>query len=125
MRISIVVALLATVTLVGCGGSKADDQVDRPSGRYSSLNLILCEAADAADAGDEAGASGSFEDAHAALHELAAATEEIDRAVAARLLEAKQAVEAGADDAEEYTALLGAVEDAVEVLGGEAGKCPE
>lgn len=125
MRTFAVVVLLATIPLVGCGGSKADEPVDRPSGRFSSLNLLLCEAADAADAGDEAGATGSFEDSHSALHELAAATEDVDRAVAARLLEAKQAVEADAADAEGYTALLRAAENAVETLGGEAGKCPE
>lgn len=125
MRTFAVVVLLVTIPLVGCGGSNADDQVERPSGRFSSLNLVLCEAADAADAGDEAGATGSFEDAHSALHELAAATEAVDRAVSARLLEAKQAVEADAADTEGYAALLRAVEDAVEALGGEAGKCPE
>ncbi len=126
MRISVAVALLASITFAGCGSSDADDAADRPPGRSNGLHLIVCEAADAADAGDEAGAKGSFEDAHAGLHELAAAAEEIDRTVAARLLEAKQAVEAGADhDDDEYTALLRAVEDALEAIGDDVGKCPE
>lgn len=55
----------------------------------------LCAALTAADGGDLATARATFQDrVHGPLHDIAAAAAETDRAAAARLLEAKQRVEA-------------------------------
>jgi len=54
----------------------------------------LCEAKDEAPRDPEAARTTFFDRAHDPLHDIAAAVEEVDRSSAARLLEAKQAVEA-------------------------------
>ncbi len=60
-----------------------------------SAHAELCAAVDATDAGDvEAAEKAVFGRVHDQLHDLAARVEEEDRTVAARLLEAKAAVEA-------------------------------
>lgn len=129
MRIRLAAAaaaiVLGVMPLAACGGSSSSAPVDGPpavSGAFGPLHLAVCEAADAAGAGDEVGAAEAFDDVHGPLHELAAATEAEDRAIAARLLEAKQAVEAGAG-AEAYRTLVMSVEDAIEATGDEVGKC--
>ncbi len=126
MRIRLAAAVLGMMPLAACGGSSPSTPADRPAavaGRFTSLHLAVCEAADAAGAGDEVGATEAFDDVHGPLHSLAAAAELEDRAIAARLLEAKQAVEGGSG-ADAYRTLLGSVEDAIEATGDEVGKCP-
>lgn len=67
---------------------------------YGEMVASLCEARDAAAAQDVATARTIFlDDVHAGLHDLAERLSD-DRAVAARLLEAKQAVEAALEDEE-------------------------
>ena len=70
--------------------------------------------------------------AHDELHDLAGEVAEIDRSAAARLLEAKQAVEAelerrssSADLAEELRALIASTRRALEVISGSAPSCPQ
>lgn len=77
-------ALLFVVALLvaACGNASADD------------DTVLSALCDAITAEDVATAAEVFEsDAHPRLHELAAAVQAQDRGVAARLLEAKYAVE--------------------------------
>ncbi len=54
----------------------------------------LCEAHEAAPRDPEQARTIFFDRAHDPLHDIAAAAQEVDRSSAARLLEAKQAVEA-------------------------------
>jgi len=54
----------------------------------------LCEAQEAAPRDPEQARIAFFDRAHDPLHDIAAAAQEVDRSSAARLLEAKQAVEA-------------------------------
>lgn len=59
----------------------------------------LCTARDQSVGGDKAGAGATFFDrAHDPMHTVARALEEVDRASAARVLEAKESVEADLDD---------------------------
>lgn len=83
----------------------ADEHSD-PVGRsdaevaYGEMVASLCDAQDAAATGDFESARTIFlDDVHARLHVLADRLSD-DRAIAARLLEAKQAVEADLDDDE-------------------------
>lgn len=64
------------------------------SGDGAALASRICDAADAAASGDVGAARESFEDNHAGLHALADVASETDRQAAARLLRAKQEVEA-------------------------------
>jgi hypothetical protein len=126
-------ALLVAAVLLGgfgaCGdgGGGGDSRRDSPkvaTGRYGQVHTGICAAAKASAAGDDAAARDAFIDVHAGLHDLAAAAEPEDRAVAARLLEAKQRVEADGktSDLEE---LADDVAAAIEVTGGTAPKrCP-
>jgi len=79
---------------------------DRPTGEggtrsaFGSARTALCQSADAARQGDARRARVVFFDrVHDPLHELAAAAQERDRGAAARLLEAKERVETGLEDA--------------------------
>lgn len=83
--------------LAGCG-SVSDDP-------YLAAGSGLCEAAMKAETGDAAGEETVLYDmVHQPLHDLAAEVSEVDRAVAARLLEAKEAVESGLDTGQPDTA---------------------
>jgi hypothetical protein len=110
------------LVLTGCGGSDGDDP-------YRSVASGLCEAAMKAEAGDTAGAEEVFYDiVHQPLHDLAAATSEVDRALAARLLEAKEAVESGldtdqADVGEVFQALVAAAGEALVTTGHDGVPC--
>jgi len=83
--------------------SGADDSPTGGGGTgsaFGSARDALCQSADAARQGDARRARAVFFDhAHDPLHELAAAAQERDRGAAARLLEAKQRVETGLEDA--------------------------
>lgn len=129
MRASGAAALLALTLAAGaCGGAGG-----KGAGRYDAVIEALCEAEAAGEAGDATAAEAAFEDrAHDGLHALAAEVQERDRAAAARLLEAKQAVESalrGGGPAPDLGALLGDLEEAaraalgaleMEVVGCEA-----
>lgn len=90
------------VVLTGCGGdrsqsttteARSSQRADAAS-RFSEAHAGVCDAVDAA-AGDAQEAEAIFFDrAHDALHQLARTLEETDRPLAARLLAAKQDVEA-------------------------------
>lgn len=92
---------------------------------YGVAITALCEAAELADDGDLNAAHGVFlSRAHGRLHELAAEASDLDRAAAARLLEAKADVEAtlpledpAAADA--LDALIAATRSAIEVVTDE------
>lgn len=118
-----VLVLTIAVTVSGaCGDGGAGEAT--ATGRFGGLHAAVCRAAGQAEAGDLAAAEATFDDHHVGLHDLAAAAEQEDRAVAGRLLEAKQRVE-GELDAETLRALVDAVAQAVGVTGGTApDSCP-
>lgn len=107
---------LAALVLAGCGGG---DGAAEATGRFGGLHTGVCRAAEQAAQGELAGAQRTFDDLHVGLHDLAAAAEQEDRAVAARLLEAKQEVEAELGP-EVLRDLVAPVAAAVEVTGGTA-----
>lgn len=89
----------AVISLASCGGGGAADTVE-PINEAKSLPIQiayqgLCDARTLAEGGDVQSAADTFESrAHAELHTLADRVAATDRDVAARLLEAKQRVEA-------------------------------
>jgi hypothetical protein len=124
----VVAVVLALVVGGACGdrgGTAASgDDPDRVSGPYGSIHTAICTATADAAAGDLEGARATFDDVHLGLHDLAAAAETEDRAVAARLLEAKQRVELRLD-ATTLGALVPTVAAAVRTTGGTApDRCP-
>lgn len=106
---------LAVLLLAGCGGGGAGEA----TGRFAGLHAGVCRATDQAAQGELGAALRTFDDLHIGLHDLAAAAEQEDRAVAARLLEAKQEVEAELG-AEVLRDLVAATAAAVEATGGTA-----
>lgn len=88
-----------------------------PDSRYTSL----CAALDAALGGDVSAARRAFD--HGPLHELADAAIDVDRSVAAHLLEAKEAVESDLGDettsadqiAQDLRSLIDATTDALTI----------
>lgn len=119
---TIIFAGFMLLVMTGCGGSGGDDP-------YRSVGPGLCEAAMKAEAGDMAGAEEVFYDiVHQALHDLAAATSEVDRELAARLLEAKESVESGldtdqADIGDVFQALVAAAGEALVTTGHDGLPC--
>lgn len=88
----------AAVAIPACGGDPPPPD-DTSGDGQASLAAGLCAAAAAARSGDQQAARRLFFDrAHQPIHQLAAATSEVDRAAAAKLLEAKQAVEDDLND---------------------------
>ncbi|MGH9014001.1 MAG: hypothetical protein ACRDZ1_08725 [Acidimicrobiia bacterium] len=88
--VGVVVGLVASVAWLGGDPSPAHD-----GGRWAATVEGLCTAARAAQNGDADEARRVFlDEAHDPLHRLADQTAEQDRAPAARLLEAKERVEA-------------------------------
>jgi hypothetical protein len=103
----------------------------RDAGAYERAHAGLCEALALVDADDPAAAQGVFlSRSHTTLHTLAADTADADRSVAARLLEAKAAVEGslptGASTAtEDLRRLRDATASAIEtVTGHQPPACP-
>lgn len=94
------VALLATVILVLAGwlaiaATGGDDSDAPPVGAQVSPLSGVCDALVAARSGDAEDARAVFfDDAHDGLHDLASRTAEVDRAVTADLLRAKERIEA-------------------------------
>ena len=106
-----------------CGGGEDGDDAGR-SGRFAGVHTEVCRALEAAEGGDLADARRTFDDVHVGLHDLAAAAGEDDRTASARLLEAKQEVEA-ALDVRSLRRLVAPVAEAVRVTGGTApDTCP-
>ena len=110
---------LTALTAAACGGGAGDGDGDAATGRFGAVHTEVCRAAAQAGAGELSTAQTTFDDVHVGLHDLAAAAGEADRAVEARLLEAKQRVETrlAADTLE---ALAVPVAAAVEATGGTA-----
>jgi hypothetical protein len=110
-----VVAALAFVA--ACDGDGGD------SSRWSATVAGLCTAADQARSGDTTDARRIFfDESHDTVHRLADRASERDRGAAALLLEAKEEVEAGLDDASpslatDLDALVDATRAAVRVTG--------
>lgn len=92
MRNAVVSALLASALLASACGDAATPAP--PAGGLKAIADELCLAA--SDAQSER-ATERFLTVHGPLHDLAEQTAETDRAVAARLLRAKQQVEAAID----------------------------
>jgi hypothetical protein len=89
------VAVLAFVVLAACGGGDSSDKTITVAGQpvpVASLldaHAALCEGAAAPDAARRL----FFDRAHEQLHTVARALEDVDRAQAAQLLQAKERVE--------------------------------
>ncbi|MGH2711944.1 MAG: hypothetical protein ACRDH9_12160 [Actinomycetota bacterium] len=85
------------ILLAACGGSPDGQAETRQKADERPLQLAyegLCDAAALSEEGDAWGAANEFgSNTHAYLHELAASLSSIDRAAAARLLEAKERLE--------------------------------
>lgn len=120
----LVIALLVLVTgVTACGGGS--DQSDG----YQSAASGLCEASAGVDDGDIEGAESQFYDAvHQPLHDLAAEVSEVDRVIAARLLEAKEAVESGFDGEPAglggaLRSLVSAVDESLTAIGHDLLPC--
>lgn len=122
----LVVVLLVALVTTACAGERAP--AHPPAG--APVHEGVCAAAQAAGAGDRAGARAAFADVHGPLHALAGQVEEQDRGAAGRLLEAKQRAEAGlesgpAPPAGELDALAAEVRAALDVIGADApAACP-
>lgn len=116
-RLSAATFVVVGLSLVSCGG-------ERPSADpYLSAGSGLCDASAAADVGElELARQGFYDTAHQPLHQLAVEVADVDRALAARLLEAKESVESGLDSggselADSFLTLLGAVDDSLRATG--------
>lgn len=114
-----VVAATLSITMLGCSSPA-------PAGsRPGEVVAAVCGARTAAARGESEGARRIFVNtAHDRLHELAAAAGQVDRSAEARLLEAKQRVEAvleepGPDFADRLERLAVAAADAAEIVGDE------
>jgi len=115
--------LVFAAGVTACGGGS--DQSDG----YQSAASGLCEASTGVDYGDIEGAESQFYDTvHQPLHDLAAEVSEVDRVIAARLLEAKEAVESGFDTdpaglGEELRSLISAVDESLIAIGDDPPPC--
>lgn len=115
---------MLAVVVTACGGGGDGDDAATRSGRFAGVHERVCVALAAADDGDLDEAGDTFDDVHVGLHALATAAGERDRVVAARLLEAKQAVEAEVDE-DTLAGLVAPVAEAVRATGGTApDTCP-
>lgn len=120
-------SMIATFVLVtgvtACGGES------NPSDGYQSAASGLCEATDMVDDGDIEGAESWFYDTvHQPLHDLAAEVSEVDRVTAARLLEAKEAVESGFDGetaglGDALRSLVSTVDESLTAIGHDPPPC--
>ena len=120
------IAVLAAAVLSACDERVSSGSGDESEDRAFSKSVIasLCRAAEDAAEGDVAGAGEGFADVHGSVHELAAGlgSDDRNRAATARVLEAKQQVEAdlgaagafadGPQLAGDLRALAGTVADA-------------
>jgi len=116
--------MLAGVMLVGsaCASDGGARDEASPSGPYAGMYAALCEVASEVRSGDtERARARFFDDAHQDLHSLADEAAQSDRPAAARLLEAKERVEAGfagvGPDSDDVEELIAATRTAVGVVG--------
>lgn len=94
IRRVLLLACALVLMLGACGGGGEPSPPSADQSADQSAHGELCAAVDATDAGDVGAAEKAvFGRVHDQLHDLAARVEEEDRTVAARLLEAKAAVE--------------------------------
>lgn len=117
--------LLALVGFAACSDDGAPTVEEESAGVADSEYFAsLCAVLDAANAGDLEAANTGFD--HGPLHELAEQVTEIDRGVAADLLQAKEAVESAlADDTTDPTeaaALVTQLTDATRAAYEAAGQ---
>lgn len=130
-----VLVLIASVVVVGAALDRRDDR-NTPAAkkaaqlaRFGSARDGLCDAAAQAFSGELADVRDIFFHLHQNLHDLAAAAEAVDRAAAARLLEAKAVVEANLQRvstsiAADFDALAGVSGQALALVGGtDPGPC--
>ncbi len=126
MRSSFLVAWLLLALLAG-GAACSGGDPPQAEGRFTRVHDGVCAALAAARAGNQAGASQDFADAHGGLHDLVVAVEEEDRTTAADLLEAKQRAEAALGEpsppTRELTDLADAVGGAIAATGAETSPC--
>ncbi len=119
--LSAVMFLALIFTSCGDGGT-ADDP-------YSPAAAGLCEATAETQAGNGDEARRLFYDiVHQPLHDLAAEIAQVDRTLAARLLEAKESVEFALDNdraalAESFQVLVGAADAAMAATGHNPVPC--
>lgn len=124
LRMRMIATALA-LALVAC--SDASGQEGGREARLRMASQGLCDARAQASRSDVPRAAAVFnEEVHAFLHELAADLQEIDRAAAAALLEAKQRVEAvivdpARSNPDEVAALLADLERALDAAARAAG----
>ena len=94
-----VVAFSLVMAVAACGGGDGDGSTATvagvPAARMEDAVLGLCQTRDTAATDVQSARTSFYDRSHEPLHALAAALEPIDRPLAARLLEAKEAVEAG------------------------------
>ncbi len=138
LRLFVAVAVLAALAVSGvivlavADGEGSRSPAVHADGRYGPAYAGLCAARSAAAAGSVPAARQAFFDrAHQPLHELASDAADADRAVAARLLEAKEAVEAGLSQpgpsfVSDLDRLLAATASAAEAVGQARPRpCPQ
>lgn len=116
-------AAFTVAALAGFGCSGREDRGSDPAPvppAFASVHSALCDSLRAAEAGDGVTAEARFVDAHGGLHDLAAALEDEDRALAARLLEAKEKVEGAGAGPEDRRLLTTIVAESIEAVGGAA-----
>jgi hypothetical protein len=120
-------SMIATLVLV-TGVTACNGGSDRSDG-YQSAASGLCEASARGEEGDIEGAEAQFYNTvHQPLHDLAAEVSEVDRVIAARLLEAKEAVESGFETdpaglGEALRSLISAVDESLTAIGHDPQPC--
>lgn len=125
------VVLAGALVATACSSNDGGDDRAASADPYTPMYDALCEVEAKAGAGDtEAARTRFLDDAHQDLHELAEETGQSDRAAAARLLEAKQAVEQGLATmaptlTDDLSTLVGAARAAIVAVGDpEPAPCP-
>ena len=130
MTTSMVLLFLFAAAALGACSERGAPLAQSGGDQSQDIVTALCEARD--DIGRDAGATEAifFDRAHDRLHDLARDAAELDRSVAARLLEAKQNVEADLDEApsrrvltDDFDALIDSTRRALEVASGAAPNC--
>ncbi len=97
--------LLVLGSLAGCGG-QAEQSAPAPSPSAEQTLVQLCGVLESALAGDLDTVRSTFD--HGPLHAIADATTDVDRRTAARLLEAKEAIESDLANPATNTATMAA-----------------
>lgn len=125
LALAALAVVVGAIALLNRSSSSSSPSESPDAGLYVRVHAALCESLALVAAGDEQAGRGVFgARSHTALHSLAADVAETDRSVAARLLEAKAAVEASlpagsSGAANDLRRLAAAAADAVETVTGE------